>query len=139
MKPSALAEPDLPQSTPPLGEHAHDFLEVFETAQVKYGNANLDDYLPPPGHPLRETLLPELIRIDLEYGWERGNPLPLEEYRRRYPEPFADPDHLRELAYEEYRLRMQAGDRTTPAEYTERYGIDTGDWPVVAVTIVTPL
>jgi serine/threonine protein kinase/Flp pilus assembly protein TadD len=134
MTPSALADADPPPSPP----HAHDYLEAFETAGIEHGHAKLDDYLPPPGHPLRESLLPELIRIDLELGWQRGAPLPLDEYRRRYPEPFAHPDHLRELAFEEYRLRMQAGDRTTPAEYAERYGINTSDWPVVAATVVTP-
>src|SRR5687767_3930916 len=123
MNPSVLAETDTPHATTPEGDNAHHFLEIFETARAKYGVANLDEFLPPPGHPLRDSLLPEMIRIDLEYGWERGNPLPLDEYRRRYPEPFADPDHLRELAYEEYRLRMQAGERTSPAEYAERYRI----------------
>ncbi|MCI0681355.1 MAG: tetratricopeptide repeat protein [Gemmataceae bacterium] len=151
MNPSVLVEPHTrppagPQSAPgpnapdpsAARPNAHDFLEAYETAQVKHGNARLEDHLPPPGDPLRAELLPELIRIDMEYGWERGRPLPLDEYRRRYPEPFADPDQLGELAFEEYRLRMQAGECTSPAEYAQRYGIATDDWPVVAATIVTP-
>jgi hypothetical protein len=34
------------------------------------------------------------------------------------------------VAFEEYRLRRQAGEDPAPAEYRERFGVDAADWPM---------
>jgi hypothetical protein len=106
-----------------------DFIEAFETALARDGRAELTAFLPEAGHPLFDAVLAELIRIDLEHGWEHDRPLPLEDYRTRFPVFFANPDNTREVAFEEYRLRRQAGQDPSPAEYQRTYGIDTEGWP----------
>src|SRR5262249_16504071 len=79
--------------------------------------------------PLYRPVLRELVRIDLEFGWESNRPRTLDDYRRQFPELFADPDSLQEIAFEEYRLRRQAGQCPSAQEYASRYGARTDGWP----------
>src|SRR5262249_33659895 len=76
----------------------------------------------------REVLL-ELVRIDLEFSWARGQPTPLEVYQVRFPDLFECPEALATLAFEEYRLRCQAGEQPLASDYARRFGIDTIGWP----------
>ena len=92
--------------------------------------ADLEGFLPTSEHPLYLSVLRELVRVDLEYGWQRHQPRSLEDYRRRFPALFADPASLEAVAFEEYRLRQQAGELPYPGEYRERFGVHTDDWPV---------
>src|SRR5262245_30507973 len=85
------------------------FVEAFEAARCDEPDADLERFLPPVGHPLRDNVLCELIRVDLELGWERGAPRRLEHYRERFPALFGDPNRAKEIAYEEFRLRRRAG------------------------------
>src|SRR5436190_13592934 len=87
------------------------FVEAFEEAQQRNdGPLDLARFVPPPDHPHYAAILRELVCIDLDYGWSRGRPTPLDEYRRRFPELFADPDGLRAVVWEDYRQRRQAGE-----------------------------
>src|SRR5258708_37004571 len=61
-------------------------IDRFEAAWQEHGDADLAEFLPPPGSPDRVALLGELIKIDLEYRWERGQRLRVEDYARRFPE-----------------------------------------------------
>ena len=61
------------------------FVDAYEEAQARDGHADLAAFLPEPGHPLFEAVLCELVRVDLEYGWTRGRPVPLEDYLARFP------------------------------------------------------
>ena len=70
----------------------------------------------------------ELVRVDLEYAWQRGRPKPLDHYRAAFPDLFARPDDVRQVAFEEFRLRAQAGQAPSPQEYARRYGVDTAGW-----------
>jgi serine/threonine protein kinase/Flp pilus assembly protein TadD len=92
------------------------FVEAYEEARARDGWADLEAFLPPSGHPLRLAVLRELVRIDLEHGWLAGKPTPLERYRHRFPELFANPSDVREVLFEEYRLRLEAGERTGSTE-----------------------
>lgn len=115
----------------PIGSHEAElfsFIEGYESAQARAGHADLADHLPPRQHPLYREVLLELVRVDLEYGWEHGRAQPLEEYRRRFPELFCDPLALHDIAFEEYRLRRQAGEEPLPTDY-QHLGIDTSHWP----------
>jgi eukaryotic-like serine/threonine-protein kinase len=100
------------------------FVDAYEEAQARDGRADLSAFLPDPDHPLYPAVLCELVRVDLEYGWTRGRPRRLEEYRSEYPALFRDPDRLRQVAYEEWRLRRQAGEVPPPGEYRRRFGIE---------------
>lgn len=106
-----------------------DRIEVFEAAAAHDSCADFERFLPPEHHPLRLAVLAELVRIDLEYSWRRAAPRRLEDYQPLFPQLFADPELLRSVAFEEYRLRRQAGEEPTPAEYQERIGMPIGLWP----------
>ncbi|WP_197526668.1 serine/threonine-protein kinase [Botrimarina colliarenosi] len=73
----------------------------------------------------------ELVRVDLERSWECGCPRRLSEYRAVAPQLFAEPDLLSDAAFEEYRLRRQAGEQVLPEEYESLYGVSTSGWPHV--------
>jgi serine/threonine protein kinase/tetratricopeptide (TPR) repeat protein len=106
-------------------------VESYESALARGEPAEVADFAPPPGHPGRHAILCELVRVDLEHRWERGEPLRLEDYRARFPALFEDPALVQEMAYEEYRLRLQSGEDPTPSEYLSRFGIDGRGWPPV--------
>ncbi|MBX9581337.1 MAG: hypothetical protein K2X87_13630, partial [Gemmataceae bacterium] len=111
-----------------------DYLAAFESAYVRGGDADPADFLPPRNHPHYAAVLRELLRVDLEFAWDRGDERRVEAYRDRFPELWADPDglravaweevRLRAVAWEEVRLREAAGDDPTPGEYRRRLGID---------------
>ena len=113
--------------TAPAGLDA--YVEAFESAPDRGGPADLARFLPDPCHPLYAAVLGELIRIDLEFSWRQGAPRRLEDYRPHFPALFQDREALQGLAYEEYRLRRQAGESPSPAEYLERFGFAVGFWP----------
>jgi hypothetical protein len=118
--------PDLP---PALPGDLEELIDAFETAQVRQGRADLAQFLPAADHVYYLQMLGELARIDLEYHWKRGTPKRLEDYRSLFPRLFEDRDTLRGVAYEEYRLRRQAGEDPSPAEYQQRFGMSIGFWP----------
>ena len=105
------------------------YVEAFEAAHAAGGPVKLADYLPPAEHPLYLSILREIVRADLEFAWERGERRYLESYRETFPELFCDQASLAAVAYEEYRLRLQAGDPADRHDYSRRYGLDTSAWP----------
>jgi serine/threonine protein kinase/tetratricopeptide (TPR) repeat protein len=110
------------------------YVAAFESAHHDGSWPNLAEFLPPSGHPLREKVLPELVRVDLEWSWRVGRRRRLDEYKKDFPELFSDPAIVAEIAFEEYRQRCLAGDGASPDEYNRRYRIDTSDWPGPAET-----
>lgn len=116
----------MPQTLRTLDDH----VEAFERARQVHPDTDLRAFLPPNQDPLYATVLRELIRIDLEFGWEAGSPRSLDDYQSAFPELFSDPESLQEIAFEEYRLRRQAGQNPSPQEYASRYGLDASGWPV---------
>lgn len=105
-------------------------VEAFEQAHAA-GAADPVAFCPPPGDPLHIPVATELVRADLEFTARAGRPIRLEVYRKKFPALFADPAALAAVAYEEFRLRREAGERITPGEYKTAYGIDTSRWPNV--------
>ena len=83
--------------------------------------------MPPAVHPHYVSVLRELVCVDLDYGWGRGEPTPLDEYRRRFPALFADPETARAIVWEDYRQRRQAGQEPDPEDYRRRFGVNPID------------
>ena len=81
---------------------------AFESARAD-GPVDLAGFLPAGGDSRRVAVLVELIRIDLEMGWTAGLPTPLAQYQRQFPEAFRERSSRQELAFEDYRQRLQAG------------------------------
>lgn len=104
-------------------------VDRFEESWRKNSFANIGDYLPSPETPNYAEVLSELIRLDLEIRWKNGEQPRVEEYLERFGESGFAPAEIEQLAYEEYRVRFQAGQSVTPTEYAQRFGIDSSKWP----------
>lgn len=107
-------------------EHA---VEAFERDHARSGQADPTTFCPPPGDPLRLQIVEELVRVDLEFSRQDGRSRRLEDYRAVFPDLFEDKVALAEVAFEEYRLRRQAGEDVHPHDYQTAYGIDPSSWP----------
>lgn len=105
------------------------FINKFEAARLKNEAVDLAQYLPDMSNHHYFKVLCELIRVDLEIGWANGSPIALDVYLKRFPSIADHPKELRDIAYEEYRQRRQAGLAADRAEYSSRLGILTTDWP----------
>jgi serine/threonine protein kinase/tetratricopeptide (TPR) repeat protein len=106
-----------------------EIVDAYEAAWALGDPADLSVFLPPSDHPEYLAILCELIRVDLEYSWQDGSPNRIDYYRARFPELFQDRRCVQEIAFEEFRLRRQAGEDPSPLEYRRRFGADTLDWP----------
>lgn len=109
-------------------ESLDDVIEAFEDAW-NCGTPALEDFLPPDNHPEYEELTGELLCVDLERRFRSGSPMPLEEYRRNFPELLRSESTIQRLAFEEYRLRGKQGDAVSPEQYQQQFGISTSHWP----------
>ena len=112
-----------------------DCLDRFESAwKEKNTPPEIEKYLPPSDDPLRGDVLVELIKIDLEYQWQRDRTLEsrkideatrsplLDDYASRFVE-LADPARLPvDLIVHEYRTRCWSGESPSHAEYFQRFG-----------------
>ena len=102
------------------------WLERFEGEAAAGGTPDPADFLPEPSHPKYGTALRELLRLDLEFAWSRGQERHVEDYRERFPSLFKDHAGLADVAREEYRQRRAAGEDPDPAEYKRRLSVDLG-------------
>ncbi len=106
------------------------FIEAYEKALAGHaGPVDLGDFLPPPEHAHYLAVLRELVRADLEHRWGGGGRRSVEDYLAAFPALREDASGLREIAFEEYRLRRQGGESPSPEEYRRRLGVDPGGWP----------
>jgi hypothetical protein len=82
----------------------------------------LSDFLPADNPALAKGILPELVKVDLEYRWQynRG-PRRVEEYAADYPTLGPVSELPVDLIHEELQVRMQAGDKVTEAEIRRRF------------------
>ncbi len=75
----------------------------------------------PPGPPaLRRLVLVELVKIDLDYRWQRGQPRIVEEYLAEFPE-LAQPRIPCDLIYEEYHIRKRFDSAVSPEDLLRRF------------------
>ncbi len=103
-------------------------IQAYESTQQRDGQADLIDFIPHTNHPQYIEIVRELVCVDLEYGWQKGQAKSLDWYRSRFPQLFEDGSSLQQVAFEEYRQRIQAGEVVSPLEYHQRYGVETANW-----------
>jgi serine/threonine protein kinase/tetratricopeptide (TPR) repeat protein len=113
-----------------LGSDLDSIVDAFEAARAASSGVRIEECAPPSDHPHYREIVAELLRVDLEWQWERGDRPTLESYRQRFGDVLSEPLWLERLAYEEYRQRCAAGEATSPAEYLQAYGIDVAHWPL---------
>ncbi len=107
-----------------------DYLEAYESTFRRQGGAQISDHLPAPDDPLYLPVLVELVRIELELGWEQGRPTSLLEYQRRFPQLVSDSAALQAVALEELRQRLMHGEKPSAEEYQRLYGVHIPDLTV---------
>jgi serine/threonine protein kinase len=75
----------------------------------------------PRDHPLRRVALAEMLKIDVERRWQRGTPLPLEDYLRALPELGTPETVSVDLILAEYEARRMAGQTPALSEFAARF------------------
>jgi hypothetical protein len=105
---------------PSCDAEIEDAIDAFETACARDQGADFGAFLPPPHHPTYRRVLGELIRVDLELSWKRGQRKAMEDYETYFPRLVEDRTLLESIAFEEWRLRKQAGDKPSPADFERR-------------------
>jgi len=81
----------------------------------------------PADHPLRLAAVAEMIKIDQEHRWRRGDRVPLESYLRDYPDLGTPETVPADLVLAEYELRRELGDEPSLAEFEARFPRQAGD------------
>src|SRR5262245_14585140 len=102
-------------------DQLQELADRFEKAWRQDPSVDLAAFVPPREHPLRQLVLQELIKIDLEMRWQRGTPIEVEVYLQQYPELAADRHCLVTLLYEEWHVRQMRGDESPLAVYQARF------------------
>ncbi|RIK74614.1 MAG: hypothetical protein DCC68_22715 [Planctomycetota bacterium] len=121
-------------SRPPIVEASNvdRRVEAFEERLAAQGSAAIAEFLPPADNPAYDETLVELVRVDLEWSWNRGRRKPVETYLAEFPTLGGSPAAIGQIALEEYRVRRRLGDLVDPSEYARRFGAAIDDWPSVA-------
>lgn len=111
-----------------LAELADCDRETIEAWLVDFDTAWQEDTLAgwvttrlPKKHPLRRLALAEMVAIDLEHQWQRGNRLTLEAYLEKYPELGNAATVSVELILAEYQLRQQFGASVDLQDFARRF------------------
>lgn len=93
----------------------------FEALWQQTRNPAIEPFLPAAGDPLRLRLLIELLRIDQEHRWERGEHRLLEQYLQDWPELASQPAAIQELLDAECLTRFCLEDSPTRDELRQRF------------------
>ena len=113
----------------PAPAELDDYIERYESARAAGGDVDVAQFSPDKDHPNYAEIMVELLRVDLEYGWQRGQRDLLARWQSRFADVLRVPDHLQQVAFEEFRLRRQSGEDVSAEQYRTRYGISTDSWP----------
>ncbi|MGD9723007.1 MAG: serine/threonine-protein kinase [Pirellulales bacterium] len=120
----AQAADNLAKTEPSLvWQQLSERIDALVAAWEKTGEPpELGDFLPAEPATLRQLVLVEAVKVDLEYRWQgRRFPKMLEAYAEQFPE-LAGADGLPcDLIYEEFHVRKQRGDAVSVVEYCERF------------------
>jgi eukaryotic-like serine/threonine-protein kinase len=103
-------------------------VDAFESAHAERPGVELTAFLPPADHPFYLEARRELVRVDLELSWLEGRRKHLPDYAATFPDLLQDRTAVQEIAFEEYRLRMLAGESPSTTEYEQQYGVSTAGW-----------
>jgi predicted Ser/Thr protein kinase len=118
----------MPVTEPHLAELSDDQRQVLETWLVEFDlswdERRLTSWLarlPPPGDRLRRPALLEMIKIDLERRWRRGQRPCLEGYVKALPELGTADSLPADLIQAEYEARLHGGAPADLAEFARRF------------------
>ena len=104
------------------------YISSFEDALSREQNPCIRDYLPPQTHDSYHRITAEMIRVFLEWSWDRGQRPRISDFQDDFADVFACDQLRSEIAFEEYRLRQLAGDEPCADAYASDFKIDTSSW-----------
>ena len=81
----------------------------------------LAEFVPPTGTSLRRLVIVELIKVDLDYRYQRKMPKRIEDYLAEFPEICGPGGVPSDLIFEEYQVRRRSGEQIPPQEYFDRF------------------
>ena len=85
------------------------YIEAFESELSTHGDANVEDFVPHDAHPDYHEIVVELLRVDFEHRWQRGQLNDIDAYLEPFAATLSTEKRLEPLAFEAYRLNCQAG------------------------------
>ena len=101
-----------------LARQVQSFLQAWDS---RPDPPNPAEFVPKGTAALRRLVLLELIKVDLDYRWSRGESVRIvDDYLAAFPELAKDGPPC-DLLYEEYHIRKRAGDSVQPSDYLLRY------------------
>jgi hypothetical protein len=106
---------------PSLQELVIGFEQAWRQTECTGHDVDLESFLPREGDPLRVTALYQLIGIDLEHRWKRGQRIELESYLVRFPDLGSASMLPTDLILREYRARHAHGDCPNLETYRARF------------------
>lgn len=108
-----------------LSAHLERFIDGWESGTPP----EIADFLPaePPG--LRKLALVELVKLDMEHRWDRGERALLERYIEAFPELAQNGQVPSDLIHEEQHIRKQQEDPIEPGEYERRFPAQAHELP----------
>ncbi len=113
-----------------LAEEFETTIEAYECARLAGHNVEIASLLHMDDARQRAELACELIRIDLEVAYDRGEHRQLDAYRTTTPELFDYADLLAQVAFEHWRLRNDKGEAVEPGDYLDQLALSPSDWPI---------
>lgn len=120
-----------PESTPANGSEEGSAVWSIVEVQLDAFFQSWESAPPPPSidgfvkdfdADVRRLVLPELVKVDLEYRWKDSSLVkPISEYFDTWPELAVDASVVAELLQEEMLQRRQGGEEVKIEEYIEQY------------------
>ena len=99
----------------------NDRVDRFHEAWSSSADADLEDFLPPPGERHRPFVLVELIKTEMELRAQADDTVRIEPYLTRFRAEIPPEEFPISLLMEEYRLRHSYGDKPSIEEYRQRF------------------
>lgn len=81
----------------------------------------LGEFVPQGSPSLRRLVLTELIKVDLDYRWQRNAPKMIEDYAADFPEICGPNGVPCDLIFEEFQVRKRAGEPVSAGDYYNRF------------------
>ena len=117
----AVAEQQLAELSDDQRQLLESWLIEFDLSWDESRLAAAVRQLPPPGDRLRRLALIEMVKVDLERRWAKGEKRNIEAYLQEYPELRSNADSFAEIVQQEYFIRSRHGDQPTAAELGRRF------------------
>ncbi len=112
-----------------LNEILEDAVEQFELAWESDCPKTIEQILVSVAEEFRRDVLVELIRIEMELRFQQGQRVSTRDYLDRFPLLENDLAAIGDVAFEEYRQRVRAGESVNRNDWAQAYGIKVDAWP----------